>query len=270
MYLSSPPQNKVLSPYVHSYHEFGSQQLLSLNTSNKLIPDGFIEIWFQFGALIQISINGKLYKVPRSFTWGQTEKYSILTTNGINRIFAIRLYPWVARLIFNLPSVELSNHFINLEDLNIPSFNYLQDKLIEAGSFEQRRIIVEEYLIHRIKTGYQFNDIVIYAFNKIYEYKGSVQINQLAKNLGYSRQYINRIFKEEIGLSPKKLATIIKIRACIDQECVQPSKSLTQLGYQFDFFDQSHFIRDFKAITGEVPKTFFKQQHLICWHMNDC
>lgn len=270
MYISTPPQHPALRSYIHSYHEFGSQQFLSLKSSNKLIPDGFIEIWFQFGALIQISINGKTHQVPKSFTWGQTEKCPTITASGINRIFAIRLYPWVARLMFNLPSIELSNHFIDLNELNIPSFNYLEDQLIETTSFEQRRTIVEQYLIHRIKSSYSFNNTVIYAFNKIVQKKGCVQINQLAKELGYSRQYINRVFKKEIGLSPKKLATIVKIRACVDQEFKQSSNSLTQLAYQFDFFDQSHFIRDFKAVTGESPKFFFKQQHIICWHMNNC
>ena len=269
MYISSPPQHPALKPYIHSYHEFDSKQLLANDNSKKLIPDGYIEVWFQFGTLAEISIDQVYYQMPKQFVWGQTESYSRVLVNGTNRIIAVRLYPWAARTLFKLPSVELSNCYIDLEDLNKDLSKCLEDALGQSHSFEQRRSVLEHYLLQLITSLPPFyHPVVAQAFALIVQHKGIVKVQDLANHLKVSRQHLNRLVREEIGLSVKKLAMVIRIRACVDAQFELPLASLTQLAHQFDFFDQSHFIRDFKWVTGTSPKDFFKQKHLICWHMN--
>lgn len=270
MYISSPPQHPALKSYVHSYHEFDSKQLLANDNSKKLIPDGYIEVWFQFGTLAEVSIENVYHQMPKQFVWGQTERYSRVLVNGANRIIAVRLYPWAARVLFKLPSIELSNCYVGLEDLNDDFNKRLEDALEQSHSFEQRRSILENHLLQLITNlkPTTCHPVVKQAFALIVKNKGIVKVQELASSLNISRQHLNRLVREEIGLSVKKLATVIRIRACVDAQFELPVASLTQLAHQFDFFDQSHFIRDFKGVTGDCPKDFFKQKHLICWHMN--
>ena len=68
------------------------------------------------------------------------------------------------------------------------------------------------------------------------------------------------MFTTKVGLAPKQLHRIYRIRQAIDHMRVEPEESLTQIAYRFNFYDQSHFTREFKAFTGFAPKWFL--QHL--------
>ena len=96
---------------------------------------------------------------------------------------------------------------------------------------------------------------------------GQLKISNLCNTMNISRQYFHQYFKEKIGLAPKSYAKIIRLRHTVDMIYNNKAKSQTQIALDMGYFDQSHFIYDFKSILNQTPKSFFKQKQFIYWDL---
>ena len=83
-----------------------------------------------------------------------------------------------------------------------------------------------------------------------------MRINDLITGLFISRDPFEKRFRRIVGTTPKQFSTIVRLRTLIEQHL--PDQPLTEVAYKAGYFDQAHFIKDFKAFTGEVPHLFFK------------
>ena len=92
----------------------------------------------------------------------------------------------------------------------------------------------------------------------IFRLEGKVSVNDLCNEFGKSRQYLNRVFKQEVLYSLKHFIITVRILSLIKFKLKENSITLTQLCYDYEYFDQSHFIRDFKRVCGVTPKYFFE------------
>ena len=86
---------------------------------------------------------------------------------------------------------------------------------------------------------------------------GEIGIKGLASDLGVSQSSLERGFKSRVGLSPKEYAGLIRFRNIF--KFYNSSSSLTELALDAGYYDQAHFIKDFKEFTGTTPETFAKQ-----------
>ncbi len=82
-------------------------------------------------------------------------------------------------------------------------------------------------------------------------------ISEIAGGLNISRQYLNRIFMKYLGKTPLEFRKIQRFRNAVRDRT--RSKTLTELGLDSYFYDQSHFIRIFKSLTSLSPKVFFNK-----------
>jgi methylphosphotriester-DNA--protein-cysteine methyltransferase len=75
------------------------------------------------------------------------------------------------------------------------------------------------------------------------------------EQLHISQSALEKRFRQAVGASPKKFASIVRLKSVIKQ--YDGANSLTALGYEAGFYDQAHFIKEFKAFTGDTPEKFF-------------
>lgn len=87
--------------------------------------------------------------------------------------------------------------------------------------------------------------------------KGMVDIDFLSQQACLSRKQFERLFSEHIGISPKQYLRIIRFQSALHNNSQSNHWSMTQLALESGYYDQSHFINDFKALTGLTPKKFF-------------
>lgn len=104
------------------------------------------------------------------------------------------------------------------------------------------------------------NLLVLHSSNLLIRSAGSISIEQLAEDTGYTARYIDRCFRNETGLSPKQLAKIVRFQAAVSalNQNQHKGRSLTEIAADLGYFDQSHFVHDFKAYTGLTPKKYQK------------
>ncbi len=91
----------------------------------------------------------------------------------------------------------------------------------------------------------------------IYSVKGMTSVNLLSEKYKKTRQYLNRIFKQEVLYSLKKFIITVRIMDLVKFRIKNKHISMTELCYTYDYFDQSHFNRDFKKVCGVTPMQFF-------------
>ncbi len=97
------------------------------------------------------------------------------------------------------------------------------------------------------------------AIHSIFSTNGMISVSELCGVSGMSERQLQRTFKKYIGLPPKLYARIIRFSRIF--HVVQQKKlNGSELGLEAGFYDQSHFIRNFKAFTGEEPSQYFFDQ----------
>lgn len=118
---------------------------------------------------------------------------------------------------------------------------------------------VDQYLLCMlpVNTSSLFHD----AVTLLHRSNGRMTLKQLAEKTYYSERHINRIFQMKMGMNVKLYERILKINQILAM--MNNDVSLYDLAYSYDYYDQSHFIHDFKMITGLTPKKYMKQQQMF-------
>ncbi|HAP03534.1 MAG TPA: hypothetical protein DCQ87_06005 [Lachnospiraceae bacterium] len=99
-------------------------------------------------------------------------------------------------------------------------------------------------------------EIVRAVLSEISDKKGIVRIDQIADDSGYTSRYIEKVFSDVMGISPKKYASILQFQGAIDFIDKNPSSKISAVATDFGYYDQPAFIRSFKKYTGMTPKSY--------------
>ena len=98
----------------------------------------------------------------------------------------------------------------------------------------------------------QISDLIIQS-------KGIVKVRELEELSGYSSRYINKIFDKELGLSTKQLCNSIKFQFLLDDMNKGIGDSFTSIASEYNFYDQAHFIHEFKEFSGKTPGEYAEE-----------
>ena len=184
---------------------------------------------------------------------GLEPPYILKIENNLT-FFTIKFQPWMNRYFFkNLDP----NGIVNLEDYNA-SLMTIYDQLKGGLAIKQLAQSANDiFLSQEIALTPKMN------FTKalcefIMTKDGLVKVKDIANQFNKSRQYINKTFGQEVMCSLKTFITSVKIMALVKQKVKSAEVSLTQLSYDYGYFDQAHFINDFKKVCGVKPSSYFE------------
>lgn len=159
---------------------------------------------------------------------------------------------------------ELVNKKVSLTEL-IHDERMMEEIFSATNFMEQINSFLSSYLkiYHRINMHEYGNLIVRYSASSLFKSHGNISVEEMASYLGYSVRYINQCFKDEMGMSPKQLAKIVRFQTAVSALNDPNERTLTQIAADLGYFDQAHFVHDFKSYTGLTPKkyqTFLKTE----------
>lgn len=130
------------------------------------------------------------------------------------------------------------------------------DRVRESNSDFSNIRYIEDFLIGVYQSKHP--SPINLAVDKIVAHNGFIKINDLAHYACLSVSQLRKRFNEEVGMSPKEYSKVIRVHSIVQHLSYFPERTLTELTYQFKYFDQSHFIREFKAVMGISPKQYMK------------
>lgn len=232
-------------------------------TCMNLPPSGFVEI-----AIIpqKLTVKGKNNKdnlTSRGVISGQKTTFSRFIPGDMD-VISLCLYPETAYSIIGIPVDELTDYYITPEDIWKTEGKNLTERITETSDKKKRVKILEDFILGKIlKTSCEPNKRLVKAVEILGINRGQVRIDKLAERVCLSKRQLERLFRQKIGLSPKEFSRIIRFQAVLFAKQKDKTLSFTDLAYSSGYFDQAHFINDFKQISGYKPGEYFSFDEIV-------
>lgn len=230
----------------------------------RIIPDGCIEMAFILGDDIKrYTSQDEFILQSRAMVLGQTIEPFFIEPTGYVNTFAIRFYPYGFANFVTTPIKNLANKETPIELLfgeNIAK--ELEQKIIHATDSKQRIEIIENFLLEKLNDKTTIDNIVKQTVDALLSSNGTKSITTILKEDLSKRRQLERNFKKQIGVSPKQLGKVIRLQTALKMLLNKKTDNLTNIAYESEYFDQSHFIKDFKEFTGINPKEFLGNENM--------
>jgi AraC-like DNA-binding protein len=239
-----------LKPYIRYF--VVSEDMLE--NTYKIFPSTGLVIGFQYKGRLATIKEGITENLATSGITGIADNVKVFK-NSVNIGTILVFFSEVGLASFtSCPANELFNQSVSLDNIfNKSMISEVEEKLACAERDKQRINIVERFLLSQLKD-IQADKLIIEAVKIIYQSKGTIRIKELSEKLLISQSPLEKRFRRLVGTTPKKFASITRFNSVLNN--MGGNKSLTEICYENNFFDQAHFIRDFKQYTDDTPENF--------------
>lgn len=230
----------------------------------RIIPDGTIEMAFILGDDIKrYTTEDHFILQPRSMVLGQIIEPFYIEPTGYVDTFAIRFYPYGFANFVTVPIRSLADKETPIEALFEEKIaQKLEQEIIQATNTKQRIEIIERFLLKKLSEPSTVDHIVKTTIDTLISTKGSTSISNILKDDLSKRRQLERKFAKQIGMSPKQLGRVIRLQSALKMLLNEEGENLTNIAYESEYYDQAHFIKDFKEFTGISPKEFLGNENM--------
>lgn len=163
----------------------------------------------------------------------------------------VRLSPAVARAVLGVSPADLDDTVVGLDALWGRDEARLREQLTEAASWEERFALTDALLARRWAERPAVDPEVAWAWDRIVAGRGAVRIDRLAGEAGWSRKRLWSRFQSQIGLTPKRAATLVRFDHAAHR--LVAGQGAARVAAEGGYADQSHLHRDVVAFTGATP-----------------
>jgi AraC-like DNA-binding protein len=232
------------------YHERAEAVVERHQPAGSLLP-----LIFSFGDPLEVVdlSDGEGIGCYSSFIAGFMPGRATTRFVGTQQCVQVYLTPLGAYRLLGRPGHELARRVASLADV-APALNgSLPDQLAESSSWTGRIALVETTLLTLLGTGPEPEPFVAWMWNQICASGGQARIDDLVKHTGWSHRHVATQFREQVGLSPKAAAGVVRFEhAAADLG----RKPLAEVAAEHGYADQSHLTREVARYTGEPPRAF--------------
>jgi AraC-like DNA-binding protein len=125
---------------------------------------------------------------------------------------------------------------------------------------QRRGAMIERFLLKKLLSAEQ--GFLHQCLYEMHSSRGKTTLQALSKNLQCSEKKIVRTFNATLDITPKDYMKILRFRNALNL-LKNKTLSLTDVAYELEYYDQSHFIKDIKFFTGLTPKSLYNSLHSI-------
>ena len=246
-----------LRPFVEAY---GVRQA-ELGTEQAYVPlparrDCFLEFYLQGRYRIVTVATGAEHWAPRCVLVGpSTHRREDLKLSGSLQVFSIRFSPVGFRAMFRVPARLLRDRATEAQLVLGPEVVELHEQLM-AGQPTEWETIAERYLVKRLRL-FDFtreSRIAAQAAEMMQQSRGMVGVAEVAAQSGVGPRHLERLFQEQVGVSPKVFGRLLRLDHALD--LAGATSNWAEVATACGYFDQSHMVRDFRALAGASPAEF--------------
>ncbi|WP_172826817.1 AraC family transcriptional regulator [Flammeovirga sp. SJP92] len=158
------------------------------------------------------------------------------------KLIGVRFYPYAIQSFFTIDAKKVINSLVSIVIDTISERNFIVD--LESLLSNLYRENKNQELLKEFYWNYRRGD-------------NSISIEHFCQKHNTNYTTLNRLFSKAIGISPKKLERLIKFRKSLCS-LIDENDDLTEVGLDSGYFDQAHFIKEFKFFVGKTPSNFKK------------
>ena len=194
---------------------------------------------------------------PRSFVLGQIIKPMWIEPTGRVETFAVRFHPGSFSYFTKARMSDLSDRDTELKALfDAGKVALIESAIAQAKDAIERISLIEKFLLDILQENADVPQLVKSMVDKILQTNGNLSVKEAIQDNPGKRRNLERKFAEKVGTSPKQLCRAIRFQKAL-KTMLSDDKNLTNVGYESEYYDQAHFIKDFKSFTGVSPKQFY-------------
>ena len=253
MRLQNIEPHPLLKSYIEKMWLFESSGKMPVDDLKLVVPNGRIKLSVAFRNGIVAAINGQSFvsKEQNISLTGLVDVPVILDVDEdvATGTIVVEFSPQGAYRFFNFQLNDIANKIYSLSDILGTAAKQLEKQISNAESIEGKVTLLQQFLLKQFMLQ-QEDSIFEYCVAKITSSKGKITIKELEKKTGYSSRWLNMKFKDKLGISPKNLSTIIRFNQYYNAVANNNEIDFMQNAFYDHYYDQSHFLKEFKRFTG--------------------
>lgn len=243
----------LLKGYIEKMWVFESSGRIPAEDLKLVVPNGNIKLTVAYRNGIVAAMNGHVFtsKEQGISLTGLVDVPVILDVDEdiATGTLCAEFNPQGAYRFFRMPLNDIKNQIHPLKDILGTVAKQLEEQISNVESIEGKVALLQQFLLKQFLL--QEEDAIFeYCITKIISSKGKITVKELEKKTGYSSRWLNMKFTDKLGISPKNLATVIRFKQYYQALINNEERSFMQNEFYDYYYDQSHFIKDFKRFTG--------------------
>lgn len=237
-----------LQNYIYCFWELRTNEELKSPFSYRVVTDGCIDIFFE------------LNKPDESYVMGFCKKYTEFQLSNSFHYFGIRFLPTIFPQVFNVNASLLSNQFQDLSAFSTLVADFISKNIYVSNTSKSIISSFDSFFLDTIDDkNFDKDDRLYDAIHLILRNFGVVNLENTV-HTGISQRQLRRLFNYYIGGTPKSFCKVVQFQNILRAKPSTQSLKKNKIFYDLGYYDQAHFIKDFKNFYGVTPSKAFGKE----------
>lgn len=236
-----------LQDYIYCYWQLKTTLPLNESFNHLIVADGCTDIYFD------------LNNPKDNYVMGFCNSFTEFTLDNTFNYIGIRFLPTMFSQLFKVNAKELSNKAEPLENVVPPISTFIKNKLSYRFTLENIKTLLDHYFLsHTGNTEFNIDKRLYGALEMILKSLGTINIEK-DLDTGISPRQLRRLFEFYIGDTAKSFSKVVRFQNILRAKPSSQSLRENKLFFDAGYYDQAHFIKEFKSLYGLTPgKAFVK------------
>jgi AraC-like DNA-binding protein len=256
-------QHPLLKNYIKFFWEF---RFDIIEVNHKLIPQRNINLRFNLSETPHIlSLNGNDHLLDNVYFPGLQDHFTNahLKLSGKVHTLGICFFPEGFYPFVKIPVVEFKNQLCGGYEVGLTWIKSTSERLKEAIDVRARLDIIENELVLLLIKNKDSFDRFQKIFKALKQSENSLQIIDFCRQNNIGIRNLERMYNKYVGVPANTFGTLNRFHSSLNRLLYKDFSKLSDLAYDHGYFDQMHFIKDFKRFTGNTPKDFVNKNNSI-------
>jgi AraC-like DNA-binding protein len=266
MKMSELYPSPVLRPWLSRYWTWQNEPYLP-----PLLPGTGAELFFWHPYQVGLSHSGApdIHQVRSALLLPRDRVFRFHKISPPVSFIAIRFQTGALRHFCRYQEAELTDTIVHPADIWGPDVCRLEQQLAEAGSVPEQVSRIESFLTAQLnlyhKHQYPWVDKVA---RQMYYHHRTMTLNEMVAESGFSNRYFQQIFRQQFGVTPHHFRRIIRLKQLTRHLLLARQRDYLDSALAFGYYDQSHFIHDFRHFIGVTPSRFLQETNFSAHFYN--
>ncbi|HEX3093991.1 MAG TPA: helix-turn-helix domain-containing protein [Candidatus Angelobacter sp.] len=234
------------------------------HSKERLMPDGSVELVINLkedeARIYDREKLDKYVRLPGALLCGPHSSFFVIDTSQQASVIGVHFKPGGAFPFFKMPAGELHNLHVSLQDLWGPEAGLLRERLLEAQTPENKLRVLEECLLDQAFRPLERHRAVDCALGLFRNIHTAPAMADVSDQIGISSRRFIQLFSSEVGLTPKLFCRVRRFQQVLQMIHRGDDCDWADVAAGCGYFDQAHFIHDFKEFSGINPTTYLAQK----------
>ncbi len=258
LHIPSFPLNQFIESFIY-YRDYNP-----VHTVDRFLPDGNVNIVFDLTDYPKYIYDNESLKEIQTCrnVWfsGLRSKYITIPSGKDSEMFIINFHKGKSYPFVQTPLSELTDSVVDGDLVLTSEIMDMRSMLLESALITQKFKVAEDFLLLKFRKRLVVNPFIDFAVSKILASPGQSSIQEISSKVGYSQKHLIKLFKDHVGMTPKGFLKIIRFQKAIQEIDAAKKISWAGLALECGYYDQAHFIHDFKTFSGFSPNEYLLKQ----------